>query len=69
MTGLDYKRMRIKRYMTQEEVANILNISRFALSGYESNRADIPLTVSFKLNKLFSITETEFDEMNTRAYK
>lgn len=47
--------------MTQEFAAAVIGISRFTLSGYESNRVKIPLTVSIKLNKLYNIDEFELE--------
>ena len=61
MTGMDYKSIRYRHYMTQAFAAEMIGISRFTLSGYESNRVKIPLTVSIKLNKLYNIDELEFE--------
>ncbi len=61
MTGMDYKSIRCRHYMTQEFAAGMIGISRFTLSGYESNRVKIPLTVSIKLNKLYNIGELELE--------
>lgn len=61
MIGKDLKYMRFRRSMTQEYVANTIGISRFALSGYESGRTCVPLTVAIKLNKLYDLDEAEVD--------
>lgn len=61
MDGNDYKHIRFRNYMTQEYAANMVGISRFTLSGYESGRSKIPLTVSIRLNKLYNLDEAEVD--------
>ena len=47
--------------MTQEYAASMVGISRFTLSGYESEKVRIPLTVSLRLNKLYHLSESEVD--------
>lgn len=61
MTGKDYKHIRFRNYMTQEYAASMVGISRFTLSGYESDKVRIPLIVSLRLNKLYNLTEAEVD--------
>ncbi len=61
MTGRDFKYMRFKHYMTQEYAANIVGVSRFALSGYEHERVGIPITTALRLNKLYNMTEEDVE--------
>lgn len=61
MTGKDYKRIRFRMNITQKDAADMIGISRFALSGYESGRVGIPITVSMKLNRLYRLSDSDIN--------
>lgn len=49
--------------MTQTRVAREVGVSRYTLSGYETGRTSIPITVAFRLAKLYKISETEMNKV------
>lgn len=63
MNGLDYKYRRHKLNLTQTQVAKEIGVSRYTLSGYETGRVEIPITVAFKLSKLYGLTELEINRV------
>lgn len=63
MNGLDYKYRRHKLNMTQTRVAKVVGVSRYTLSGYETGRTSIPITVAFRLAKLYGISEMEMNRV------
>jgi DNA-binding XRE family transcriptional regulator len=63
MNGLDYKYRRHRLNLTQSYVAKEIDISRYTLSGYETGRVEIPITVAFRLSKLYGITESEINKV------
>ena len=48
--------------MTQEYVAEMIGISRFALSWYEQERSEMPITTVLRLIRLYNISNSEFEE-------
>jgi DNA-binding XRE family transcriptional regulator len=48
--------------MTQEYVAKMVGISRFALSWYEQERSEMPITTALRLIRLYDISDAEFEE-------
>ena len=63
MNGLDYKYIRHKLNMTQTGVAREIGVSRYTLSGYETGRSKIPITVAFRLSKLYGLSEWEINRV------
>lgn len=63
MNGLDYKYRRHRLKLTQTQVAKAINVSRYTLSGYETGRVEIPITVAFKLSKLYGLSELEINRV------
>ena len=57
MDGTYYKKLRLERSLTQEQVAKHLRISRHSLSKYEMPDSDMPVTILFKLNIFFDVDE------------
>ena len=55
MDGTNYKRLRLKNSLTQDELAKLLKISRHSLSKYEMPDSDMPVTVLFKLSIFFDV--------------
>ena len=55
MNGTYYKKLRLDKSLTQEEVASRIGISRHSLSKYEMQDSDMPVTVLFKLNIFFDV--------------
>ena len=62
MLGKDFKYIRFKKFMTQEYVAEMIGISRFALSWYEQERSEMPITTVLRLIRLYNISNSEFEE-------
>ena len=62
MLGKDFKYIRFKKFMTQEYVAEMIGISRFALSWYEQERSEMPITTALRLIRLYNISNSEFEE-------
>ncbi len=63
MNGLDYKYRRHRLKLTQTQVAKQISVSRYTLSGYETGRVEIPITVAFKLSKLYGLSELEINRV------
>lgn len=57
--GTEFRYLRLKRWMSQKSVAEAIGVSRGTLSRYELEKADMPITVTLKLSKLFKLTESE----------
>ena len=47
--------------MTQEYAAIVVGISRYTLSGYESERVGIPITTALRLHRLYNMTSEEVE--------
>ena len=47
--------------MTQEYAAEMVGISRFALSCYEQERSEMPITTALRLIHLYNISDFEFE--------
>jgi len=52
---LKIKPLRINNSLTQEQVANKLNIKRKTYSDYETNRTTIPISILIKLANLYHV--------------
>lgn len=62
MLGKDFRYIRFKKVMTQEYAAEMVGISRFALSWYEQERSEMPITTALRLSRLYNISDSEFEE-------
>lgn len=54
--GEQIKNIRKEKNMTQEQMANILNVSRQAISNWENNKNFPDLEMIIKISKLFSLS-------------
>ena len=61
MLGKDFRYIRFKKVMTQEYAAELVGISRFALSCYEQERSEMPITTALRLIHLYNISDFEFE--------
>lgn len=57
--GEKIKNIRKEKKMTQEQMANILNVSRQAISNWENNKNFPDLEMIIKISRLFSLTLDE----------
>lgn len=62
--GLNLKRYREKTGLTQDLLANYLNINREEVSYYENGKRTIPINLLSKAAKLFGIDEYDFYEID-----
>ena len=54
------KELRKNQKLTQEELANLIGISRQAINAIEKEKFDPSLPTAFKMSKLFEIAIEEF---------
>ncbi|WP_415310619.1 helix-turn-helix domain-containing protein, partial [Clostridium perfringens] len=57
--GEKIKNIRKEKKMTQEQMANILNVSRQAISNWENNKNFPDLEMIIKISRFFSLTLDE----------
>lgn len=54
MLGSNLKRMRENKNLSQQQVADMLQINRSTYTKYETNKSNPPLNVIYKLTKIFN---------------
>lgn len=54
MLGSNLKRMRTLKNLSQQQVADMLQINRSTYAKYETNKSNPPLNVIYKLTKIFN---------------
>ncbi len=57
--GLNLKKLRESKGLTQNEVAHYLSISRSAIAQYESGGRNVPISHLLKLSDLYGIKESD----------
>ena len=62
MTGRDFKYRRFKQYMPQEYAASMVGISRYTLSGYESERVAMRITTAMRLHRLYDMSGEDIEK-------
>lgn len=54
--GKKLKELRIDSKLTQEQVANVLNVSRVVYNRYENNQRDIPIALLLVLADFYKVS-------------
>ncbi|NMM49842.1 helix-turn-helix domain-containing protein [Marinigracilibium pacificum] len=67
IVGNNFKLYREHNGLTQDQVANYLNVTREEISYYENNKRKIPVKVLSKAASLFGIDEYDFYETDPEA--
>ncbi len=63
--GLRLELMRRKNNLTQEEVADIIGVSRNTVMAYEKGKSPIPITIFIRLAKLYDCEVIDIFGVNT----